>query len=701
MRELKFRRVWLRVVSACLVLALAIGHFSTDLNLSGLPIGESGEEGSLTLGSSGIMPLGMSLARLGITVENFAELQAEITAAAPGVLSEIILLGDIELPNNTSVVINGGRHISLTGNSRIIGGVGPSFPTLDVDGSTLHIGHGVVVTRRADSIGRGVIADNGSNIILESGGEISRNNADEHIRRYGGGVYITGYSSFTMHPGAFIRDNGLNTPGGTGTPEGGGVFIDYGSSFNMLGGTISGNVATHGGGVYSNGGIFDMQNGDIIDNIAAQGGGVFNNLDGVFEMHQGRISGNFASHDGDYGVVTGGGGVQNLSVFTMHGGEISSNLTYSHGGGIGNVYGDFTMNDGVISGNTANWGGGLSNYRGYVTMHSGRFEGNLGRHDGGGIHIQSPSSQAGPAGRVELISGTFINNRAVNDGGAVWVQWLPHPGNLATLYVRADVDFIGNLARAAYSRDPAFDAIYAVQISPDITWTIPLTQGYNNFDISHSSQDPVETVYPITYRWVWDYFEVVNGVRQYQDIRRFSDNSLIIPGNIANFPHEYDRSDFITDDTGQPQDIPLPNPVMMLDGAAIQELYFRGFVAYFDDMTSAEVPLTQGIPGMVGNESTKGDIRIFARFTLNPDTDLPWVDLPGPPTDPRPIPPISTVPPVSPPTDIIIGGDRDRQPPGINWPALSQPEPQASPEETEDIADNTPPNTNFSPPTGR
>jgi hypothetical protein len=59
---------------------------------------------------------------------------------------------------------------------------------------------------------------------------------------------------------------------------GGGVYF-AGGTFNMSGGTISGNTAYYGGGVYfaGGGGTFAMNGGTISSNTAYYGGGVYVN----------------------------------------------------------------------------------------------------------------------------------------------------------------------------------------------------------------------------------------------------------------------------------------------------------------------------------------------------------------------------------------------------------------------------------------
>ena len=61
----------------------------------------------------------------------------------------------------------------------------------------------------------------------------------------------------------------------TGDGSGSGVEVEGGGTFNMYGGTITGNKASHGGGVYVYGGTFNMHGGTITKNTANHGGGVY------------------------------------------------------------------------------------------------------------------------------------------------------------------------------------------------------------------------------------------------------------------------------------------------------------------------------------------------------------------------------------------------------------------------------------------
>ena len=177
-----------------------------------------------------------------------------------------------------------------------------------------------------------------------------------------------------------------------------GVDIGYGSSsttatFNLWGGSITGNACNNsGGGVVAYSGTFNMYGGKITDNTAGlrkengngAGGGVYVDMRGTFNLYRGEISENTA-------VLQGGGGVYvyNTGKFTMHDGLITRNTvtllgesTYSNstdygGGGVLNK-GTFIMENGTISDNTVipfsdngtQGGGGVYN-TGTFTMENG------------------------------------------------------------------------------------------------------------------------------------------------------------------------------------------------------------------------------------------------------------------------------------------------------------------------------------------
>ena len=189
-----------------------------------------------------------------------------------------------------------------------------------------------------------------------------------------------------------------------GKATGGGVDIGYktmsssfnNTTFNLWGGSITGNVSSNGG-VLVNSGTFNMYGGSITGNTSevkknsssyGGGGGVFIDLRGKFNLYKGEISQNTVS-------LQGGGGVINWGTFTMYDGTITGNTVtligdstgqYNSDQGGGGVLnrGTFTMENGTISNNTVvpfsddgtQGGGGVFNAKGTFTMKDGTITGN-------------------------------------------------------------------------------------------------------------------------------------------------------------------------------------------------------------------------------------------------------------------------------------------------------------------------------------
>jgi len=93
----------------------------------------------------------------------------------------------------------------------------------------------------------------------------------------------------------FILDNNIILQGHSGNTTS--VVWINGGIFTMRGGTILGNTATYGGGVYIDG-TFTMTGGTIFGNTATSGGGVYRASEGNFIMKAGTITGNIALENG-------------------------------------------------------------------------------------------------------------------------------------------------------------------------------------------------------------------------------------------------------------------------------------------------------------------------------------------------------------------------------------------------------------------
>ena len=327
-----------------------------------------------------------------VTIHDHADGWTELTAAGGTIgegstaenpalyylTSDVTLTTDITVADNATVTLClNGYKLTGAGTSAVITvGAGADFTLEDCSADA------------SAPAGRGVITG-GIGFL------------DEYSARHGGGVYISGNSTFTM--------NGGTISGNTAT-FGGGVGVDNYGTFTMNGGTISGNTANFdGGGVELVNGTFTMTGGTISGNSAYDwGGGVYVRNNSTFTMEGGTITDNTAK-------TFGGGVYVAYGTFTMSGGTISNNSAVynddgGNGGGVGvDNYGTFTMNGGTISDNTANYGGGVYARYGTFTLKGGTISDNVATRNGGGVYVAYGTST--------MNSGTISGNTAANGGG--------------------------------------------------------------------------------------------------------------------------------------------------------------------------------------------------------------------------------------------------------------------------------------------
>ena len=229
---------------------------------------------------------------------------------------------------------------------------------------------------------------------------------------------------FTMYGGE-ISGNKVSDSGSIN--YGGGVRVsDPYSTFTMLGGIITNNEATNGGGggVYIGGGRFEMSGSAVITrNKTASslgGGGVFmNGSDTVYALNEFIMSGNAVISENTATNGNGGGVYMNSAPeVTMNGGSITGNTAANNGGGVYAFSGTFTMNDGTIAGNkaTAKNGGGVDANDGSFTMSGGSITGNTTTNEspdwsgGGGVF-------AFDDGSFTMSGGSITGNNAIRGGG--------------------------------------------------------------------------------------------------------------------------------------------------------------------------------------------------------------------------------------------------------------------------------------------
>ena len=251
-----------------------------------------------------------------------------------------------------------------------------------------------------------------------------------------------------------IKVNGGYITGGAGkyggsVTYGGGVFVDNGE-LNLKGGTVAGNSAARGAGIYiAENGKVNIEEGAAISHnrAASMGAGIYvdatSDARGSLNMTGGTISENTFT-DSAYGY---GGGVYLAGDFTMSGGTISNHdVTGTSGKNGAGVYignnsylakatnGRFTMTGGTIENNTAQLGGGvIVNTDDYYknaaikptfTLSGGSIINNVakytgsGSNAGGGIYISQNESCTFNLSGSPVISGNKLikgNNEPVDD----------------------------------------------------------------------------------------------------------------------------------------------------------------------------------------------------------------------------------------------------------------------------------------------
>ena len=446
-------------------------------NMWGIPSSAIGGGGSMkNIGSDGVV---------NISGGNIYAYSALGTAIGGG--SSSTLRG-----GNATIDISGGHIIAKSGiGSGIGGGSGGTVSGSNGGSATVRIyGNPVIRTgsvgggkteNEVGTIGSADIEISGGDIsaqfvmaagasvapeFIMSGGVVRNSNtaygADDYynVVKNGGAVY--------MEDGSFIMSGG--TIMDCSAEKGGAVYISKGANANedpkfvMSGGTIKDCVATGGKDVDGDGGAVYLENGSVeIDGTAAilhnrseaYGGAVCVRKTATsvpyFTMSGGQLGRN-TSFSGGGAVYIDGGNV------TVSGGEISGNIVEEgNGGAICINSGSFIMSEGgdaVINGNVAQmsvdqmsaaevggYGGGV-----YVTstsetvevdIFSGRIEGNSSAKRGGGIAVDMPEDVetkviVGKDGSTGVDVPDITGNITLYEGGGLYVN-----GNKADVVINS------------------------------------------------------------------------------------------------------------------------------------------------------------------------------------------------------------------------------------------------------------------------
>ncbi len=270
--------------------------------------------------------------------------------------------------NNKTIVLRGGELV-VAGDTTI---TGPGASLLTISGNA--ISRIFFVTATATISGLTITGGNGAG--MESG--------------VGGGIYNSGTLTLTnlviaqnagyigggiWHSGEYLSLTGTVISGNESTSRGGGLAVGVTSSSGavIIDSIVSENASIYGGGIYVDGVIpVNITNSTISGNLATWGGGL---CGGWLSLMNSTVSGNNASYSGG-GIYTyvectltnsalignsaelNGGGISSGAALTLSNSTVSGNSAGSKGGGIHRGGGPQSLSNSTITGNTAGESGG-------------------------------------------------------------------------------------------------------------------------------------------------------------------------------------------------------------------------------------------------------------------------------------------------------------------------------------------------------
>jgi len=333
---------------------------------------------------------------------------------------------------------------------------GPGAATLTIDAAATNAAQRRILTLTgaspvtiADVTLRGGIMTTAGGLLVETGSTLTlqrvtlRDNVA--LSGFGGGALVFGGSALVLDE-SIIEQNSARTANGSG----GGIAVGSGSTLEVRGGTVRGNVAegAFAGGIGAMGSSVTVTNSTITGNRAFGGGGGIAVWEGgSLTVTGGSVSNNVASSETGNGVggaiVAGAPSVAAATRVTVLLRQvlIENNEAVTQGGAL-----QFTRNAGVtldrvivrnnrVSGATSAptliWGGGaLFGVGVTATIEQSTFRDNAvnqsrdDRDGGGGIAVAALESNT--LAQIIIDRSTFANNRSNRRGGAITVEGAAH-----------------------------------------------------------------------------------------------------------------------------------------------------------------------------------------------------------------------------------------------------------------------------------
>ena len=212
----------------------------------------------------------------------------------------------------------------------------------------------------------GIYVKGESDFSFENGFITNNKNTDGGATGHGAGIYVLGCNRFTITHGEISGNHSANNGGGiyfntnakgvsisggiiknnTAASHGGGIYV-FGSEGVSLSGTISGNKAVEGGGLYANSGSVTISGGDIENNTVTRGGGVLLAGSASLVFNGGNVSGNTAVYEG------AGLYLKEDATCNFSNGNVQDNVAAMGGGVYMDGSSQMTFSDGIIRGNKA------------------------------------------------------------------------------------------------------------------------------------------------------------------------------------------------------------------------------------------------------------------------------------------------------------------------------------------------------------
>ncbi|MDK6829757.1 Cna B-type domain-containing protein [Actinomycetaceae bacterium UMB8039B] len=360
-------------------------------------------------------------------ITSWDDIITAVEGLGDGESTELSIASEITVEDGAQpLVVPAGKQVTFTGSGKISGKRSPLFSveeggTLTLSGPTftnaqfsvagdMNLVGGAI---RDTAVTGPVIFVNGGTFTISGDAEFSGNNvSDESGKLLPAGVEKEKYSPITAYNGT-VRVEGGTVSGNNGLRYGGAIGLwardDGHPTFEMTGGTLTGNVVSHprsygyGGAVYGEGTSANIAGGTVKENTTELGAGLaFVNSDvslsgGV--VVQGNNNGEYKGEGGGLyqsggtldisgatfteNVSTGFGGAISAddTKVEISGADITSNTAAKSGGGIS--FGGTTkaeIHAAILSDNTSQgfWGGGAmyNDTKAEVTIYNGLIRGN-------------------------------------------------------------------------------------------------------------------------------------------------------------------------------------------------------------------------------------------------------------------------------------------------------------------------------------